>query len=75
MFACAFILACLCQCTKNYCTIPVIGGGIGIGVSQMLNILHYSFLCDGQGADRRAISYEDKSCCMSRLIHMSFYDF
>ena len=28
------------------------GVGVCVSVSKMLKFLHYSFLCDGQGADR-----------------------
>ena len=39
---------------KRYCTTPVgIGVGGGIGVSKKFNVK--VFLCDGQGAVRRAI--------------------
>ena len=37
---------------KRYYTTPVVGVRVGIG--KMLYFLHLS-LCDGQGADRRAI--------------------
>ena len=51
---------------KSYCTTPGVGVGIGdgscVGVTKMLKFLHLSFLCDGQGAVRRATCPCDRSC-------------
>ena len=48
---------------KSCCTTPGVGVGIRVDVSvrKMLEVIHRSFLCDGQGADRRAILYMDRA--------------
>ena len=54
ILCCAFMLA-WTKSRKSYCTTPGVGVGVSVGVSKMLKFLRKSFLCDGQGAVRRAI--------------------
>ena len=53
---------------KSYCTTPLVSisyGAVsssGVGVSKMLEFLHYSLLYDWHGADRQTVLYIDRSC-------------
>ena len=54
------VLARLNEVQGDYCTTPGVGVSAG-RVSKMLKCLRLSSLCDGQGADRRAIMSNDRS--------------
>ena len=43
-------------------TLMSVNGSDGIMVSKILKFLYSSLLCDGQGADRQAILFGDRSC-------------
>ena len=52
---CVFSLARLDKIQEELLYYPGVGIGDAVGVSKVLKFLRLSFLCDGQGAVRRAI--------------------
>ena len=55
----------------SHCTAPGFSVGSGGGVDKIL-IFRLKFLCDGQGAVRPAIIYEDRSCFSRQSFLSSF---